>query len=491
MASPSALPWSPITDLPSEWANLARTELQALGQVWSEQRGRLEQTGDLDIFTEKLAREFAIETGILERLYTLDRGITVLLIQHGIDASLIPGDKTDKDPALVAAIIQDQHEAAQALFDFVGKQRALSTAYVKELHALLTRHQATTTALSHDGKLREVKLVRGDWKKWPNNPQRANGTVHEYCPPEQVASEMDRLVQLHHQHQEAGIPPEVEAAWLHHRFTQIHPFQDGNGRVARCLASLVLLRARWFPLVVDRDQRVRYISVLEQADHGDLSPLADFVASAQKKALVGALSLVRETQRQAHVSQVIRAARRDLEQRLEQIKRGWEEVKRIAEAVQAEARSRLDVVHQQLEEELRPLRPDLHFFVDAESSNGERDYWFHYQVVETAKALGYFANTDQFHGWVRLVLKTDVQSEILVSLHGLGKEYTGLLAICSCFFQRGADEESAGQIVNLVPLAEEVCQLNYAEPQEQAIERFMSWLDTCLVKGLDLWRRGL
>ena len=32
---------------------------------------------------------------------------------------------------------------------------------------------------------------------------------------------------------------EIEATWLHHRFTQIHPFQDGNGRVARALASLV------------------------------------------------------------------------------------------------------------------------------------------------------------------------------------------------------------------------------------------------------------
>ena len=43
--------------------------------------------------------------------------------------------------------------------------------------------------------------------------------------------------------------PEVEAAWLHHRFGQIHPFQDGNGRVARALATMIFLRAGFVPLV--------------------------------------------------------------------------------------------------------------------------------------------------------------------------------------------------------------------------------------------------
>jgi Fic family protein len=47
-----------------------------------------------------------------------------------------------------------------------------------------------------------------------------------------VAAEMDKLVELHREHRAAGVAPEVESAWLHHRFTQIHPFQDGNGRVA-------------------------------------------------------------------------------------------------------------------------------------------------------------------------------------------------------------------------------------------------------------------
>lgn len=79
------------------------------------------------------------------------------------------------------------------------------------------------------------------------------------------------------------VPPEVEAAWLHQRFAQIHPFQDGNGRVARALASLVFLRAGWFPLVVHRDDRGEYIDCLEQADSGDLSALVNLLGRIQDR----------------------------------------------------------------------------------------------------------------------------------------------------------------------------------------------------------------
>ena len=100
---------------------------------------------------------------------------------------------------------------------------------------------------------------------------------------------MDRLVALHHQHQDNQVPPEIEAAWLHHRFTQIHPFQDGNGRVARCLASLVFIQAGWFPLVLTRDDRTAYIQASEQADHDDLSGLVNLFSKSQKQAFIRSL----------------------------------------------------------------------------------------------------------------------------------------------------------------------------------------------------------
>ncbi|MDF5727958.1 MAG: Fic family protein [Rhizonema sp. PD38] len=115
--------------------------------------------------------------------------------------------------------------------------------------------------------------------------------MHEYCHPMQVQSEMESLVRMHLEHIHLCVPPEIEAAWLHHRFAQIHPFQDGNGRVARALASLIFIKAGWFPLVINRDLRNEYIDALEEADKGNLTSLVNLFAKIQKKAFVKALSL--------------------------------------------------------------------------------------------------------------------------------------------------------------------------------------------------------
>ena len=80
----------------------------------------------------------------------------------------------------------------------------------------------------------------------------------------------------------AGVSPDVLAAWVHHRFTQIHPFQDGNGRVARLLATLIFIRAEWLPLVVGRDDRVRYLDAFEAADKGEFLPLVAFFDTLQR-----------------------------------------------------------------------------------------------------------------------------------------------------------------------------------------------------------------
>jgi Fic family protein len=106
----------------------------------------------------------------------------------------------------------------------------------------------------------EVPLLKGKFKALPNNPRRPDGSIHEYCPPVHVDREIENLLDWLGQYE--AIDPTIVAAWLHHRFTQIHPYQDGNGRVVRALTTLVLLRAELLPLVVDRDLRVEYIEAL-------------------------------------------------------------------------------------------------------------------------------------------------------------------------------------------------------------------------------------
>ena len=486
-----AFRWQPIEDLATDYPVLAKPELGSLAAVWQEQRELLSSEAE-QVFLEKLQRQWAIETGIIERIYSLDRGVTQVLIEKGIEASLISHEATDHQPELVAAIIKDQKFAVESLFDFVKGDRVLSTAYIKELHALLTRHQESTAAVDSFGNIFDVRLERGAYKSLPNNPtRRPDGRLHEYCPPEHTASEMDRFVELHHRHDAACVPPEIEAAWVHHRFSQIHPFQDGNGRVARALASLVFIKAGWFPLVVTRDDREQYIAALEDADKGTLNPLVDLFAAMQRKAFVGALGIAADVRQRERVDQVIQAARDLLEKRQGVLRLEWERVKETALQLEAIALQRFQQVADHLNAELGKYSAKHSFYVDSEPNGGDRDFYFRHQIVQTAKDLGYSANTSAYSAWIRLVLRTETQSEILLSIHGIGREFRGLLVASMCFFRREEVEEGERELVELSSVSQELLQFNYKDTSSQAKDRFHHWMEDCLVKGLEMWRKGL
>src|SRR5260370_27236840 len=214
---------SPITDLPDDVSSLANKELPALVQVWHEQADRLKQSQAYRDFLDRLRRQLAIETGILERLYNIDRGVTQLLIEKGIDEVYIPHGATDRPAGEVVAMIRDHEAAIEGIFGNIASKTPLTKAYLRELHKVLTAHQQYVEAVNMEGQPITVTLLRGEWKKWPNNPSRRESSwLHEYCLPEHVESEMNNLVEWHRRHDETKVPPEVEAAWLHHRFTPLH-----------------------------------------------------------------------------------------------------------------------------------------------------------------------------------------------------------------------------------------------------------------------------
>lgn len=280
-----------ILDLPDDLAPLTLSSMDQLRQAWSQKRAALAESDALQTFSDQLQREWAIETGQIENLYDIERGITMTLIEQGFSAAILERGSTNKPPEYVLALLADQRDALQGLFDFVKQQRPLSTGYIKELHAAMTRSQETTEAFDPLGNRLAVPLLRGEWKNTPNYPIR-DGKQFLYCPPEQTSSEMERLVQMHLSNREKGVVPEAQAAWLHHRFTQIHPFQDGNGRVARALASLVLIQAEMFPLVVPREEKDVYLQTLEDADAGDLRPLVLLIARRQQVHFEKAIALL-------------------------------------------------------------------------------------------------------------------------------------------------------------------------------------------------------
>ena len=109
--------WKPIEDLPANWHKIASTDLNSLAAIWIEQAEKLKESESLKRFNDHLRRQWAIETGIIENLYSIDRGITQLLIEKGIEASLIPHGATDKPKELVISLIKNQEEALEGIFD--------------------------------------------------------------------------------------------------------------------------------------------------------------------------------------------------------------------------------------------------------------------------------------------------------------------------------------------------------------------------------------
>ena len=478
--------WRPIADYETDPSELAEKELRALSDVWIERRDELDRAGHVPDLTVRLKREWAIETGLIERLYTLDRGITELMIEHGVNAALIP-HRSAQNPGHVAAMIDDQLAAIESVFAFVKGERPLSTSYIRELHSLFTRNQEFTEVRDQFGRNFQAPLIRGDYKKHPNNPTRPDGSIHHYCPPEHVAAEMDRLLQLHSAH--GGVAPEVEAAWLHHRFAQIHPFQDGNGRIARALATLVLVKAGWLPLVIRDSGRATYIDALESADSGDLKPLVSFFSRLQKAELIRAIGIARETEQAARADARIASIRQRLVQRRDSLEQEWEAAVSTAGRLHAVARERLNAIVASLREATKD-HAEFTFFVDAEDDAGERGHWFHRQIVATARKLGYYANTRHYRSWARLVARDGHQGNILIAFHCIGHEFQGVLACSGTWFLR-APTEDGSETGGETALNDEVFQINYKEDPEDAELRFRDWLERVIERGLAMWESAL
>ena len=477
--------WQPIGDYETPPEVLADKELYALAAVWKEQHSRLSGLAE---FTERLNREWAIETGLIERLYALDRGVTELLIERGLNAALIP-HRSAADAAQTVAMIGDQKEAIESVFSFVKQHRNLSTGYVKELHSLFTRHQPFTQGRDQFGNAVQIPLDPGAYKRQSNNPTRPDGTLHQYCPPVHVAAEMDRLIALHRNHQDNNVAPEVEAAWLHHRFVQIHPFTDGNGRVARALATLVFIRAGWLPLVVRDHGRGDYISALERADGGNLKPLVMFFSALQRQEFVKALSIARDVERSAQVDTRIEAIKRRLATRRDALEQEWAAALSSARRLHRFARGRLNEVQALLQG--LPLDSEFTFFVDDAEDGAERSHYFRRQVVSTARELRYYANTSHYRSWVRLVVRDGSQSTILIAFHCVGQEFRGVLVSSATWFRRVPIDDDEVETEGETPICDEVFQINYKEDVSEVERRFEDWLESTIERGLALWESTL
>lgn len=284
--------WFPI-EFSQQWLECDTSKIDDISPSWFDRRTILQTNSkEYQEFITELKREHAIETGIIERMYDLDKGITETFIKKGFVEAYISHNDTNVPVPKLLSHLSDHLDAVDFVFDVVKENRELTIGFIKELHALVTRNQEDAEGRDQFGNRTKIDLRKGAFKILENNPTREDGTKILYCPPEHVQAEMDNLISFYNDAENKKIHPLICATWFHHAFTTIHPFQDGNGRIARLLASLILIKHGLFPFTVLREEaKAKYIDALEKADAHEFQPLIDYLAEVQKRHIEKALNI--------------------------------------------------------------------------------------------------------------------------------------------------------------------------------------------------------
>ena len=180
-------------------------------------------------------------------------------------------------------------EAIDLLFDVVAAKRPITPGLLKELNALILRGVDVTVALGAQARPVEKPATPGQFKLQPNHVLQPDGTIHRYVEPVHVAAEIDALC-ASIEAPATKIQPVIAAALAHYEFVRIHPFDDGNGRGARILMNLMLLRHGYPPAVVPLKWRRQYYDSLASADQGHMEPFVQFIVACVHETLATLLS---------------------------------------------------------------------------------------------------------------------------------------------------------------------------------------------------------
>ncbi len=187
---------------------------------------------------------------------TLTLQETKLVLEEGITI----GGKPLKDHIEA----RNDAEAFDLMIDLVHEKKKLSHEIIQQIHQSVTKG-----TLQNPGQYRtdDVRVTGADVR-----------------PPSylKVISLMDKYIKKIN---EAQKNPLQKAAYIHHELVRIHPFFDGNGRVARLLTNFYLMTKGYPLIIVKKEDRQKYYQALHKADHGDLSDFTLFIMQAVHESL--------------------------------------------------------------------------------------------------------------------------------------------------------------------------------------------------------------
>ncbi len=160
---------------------------------------------------------------------------------------------------------------AKAVDYIRNTKEEFSVDLIKKLHDLCFHDTK-----SYAGQLRNVGVV----------VKNARGeVVHRGIPYSEVKPSLENMVAWYEKNK-LTFKPLILAAIMHDEFENIHPFEDGNGRVGRLLLNFILLRYNYPPINIKLQDRVKYYKTLQEySKNKNIKPTVLFLISQYKKTL--------------------------------------------------------------------------------------------------------------------------------------------------------------------------------------------------------------
>ena len=192
---------------------------------------------------------------------------------------------------LTGKSLKDQAEAKNlsAALDFleeIVKQRdaPILESDIRQIHNLVLKGINDENA----GKYRSVDVKISGSEYPPPGPEKIAADMQEFGEWLKTVTSNDSRTD--------GQNIVIDSAAAHTWFVQTHPFIDGNGRVARLLLNLILMRAGFPIAIITKDDRQRYYDSLEEAQSSDLAPFIALLMECVNESLEEYETAAREQQ---------------------------------------------------------------------------------------------------------------------------------------------------------------------------------------------------
>lgn len=147
------------------------------------------------------------------------------------------------------------------------KETPLTQQFIRTLHKTLLREDYTVYRTLPGGVQTSYVIHAGQYKTRPNSVITRYGDQFEYATPEETPALMSDLVDWYNDAERSGKFTPIElAAIFHYRYIRIHPFEDGNGRIARLMVNYILTRHDYPMIVVRSRKKKEYLEALHRTD---------------------------------------------------------------------------------------------------------------------------------------------------------------------------------------------------------------------------------